>query len=184
MPGGRRSKPRPPHKVEPRDVRECRGRSDLPRAQLWGRQALDLGRARGPEHDQQPLREARGGGRTALVLLRHQIDGSQLEGSNGGRGSGPNMGAHHHNGPGRFRHDVADGAETIQLRHLDVHQHDIRCVGPHLPQRIHPVARRGYNPELTRPVHHFREQTAEEGAVVYHEHPARVRDAGYHEPPY
>ena len=88
--------------------------------------------------------------RPALLFLGHQVHRAELEGADGGRGSRADVRAHHHDRPGRFGHDVADGAETIELRHLEIHQHEIGRVRPDLPQRIHAV-RAPWPPLGTRP---------------------------------
>ena len=67
---------------------------------------------------------------------------------------GPRVGAHHHDRPGRLRHDVADGAEAVELGHLEVHQHQVGLVVVHLLQRVHAVPRGGHDAEVAAPVHH------------------------------
>ena len=97
---------------------------------------------------------------------------------------GPGVGAHHHDRPRRLGHDVADGAEPVELGHLEIHQHEVGRVVVHLLQRVHAVPRGGDDPELAGAVHHVAEQPAEERAVVHHEDACAGSEvSGHHAPP-
>ena len=74
-----------------------------------------------------------------VLLLGHQVHRAQLERADRRRGAGPGVRAHHHDRPRRLRHDVADGAEAVELRHLQVHQDQIGRLVVHLLQRVHAV---------------------------------------------
>ena len=136
---------------------------------------MDVGGARRPEGKEQPLGQAPRRLRASLVLLRHQVHRAELQGADGGRGARPSVRAHHHDRAGRLGHDVADRAETIELGHLQVHQHDVgawACTFRNASIPLRAVADHG---ELPGAVHHVGQQPPEEGAVVHHEHRGAVR---------
>jgi hypothetical protein len=83
------------------------------------------------------------------------------------------VGAHHHDRPGRLRHDVADGPEPVELRHLEIHRHDVGIELVDLAHRVEAVARRGDHPELEGSAQHVTQHAPHEGAVVHHEHARR-----------
>ena len=118
-----------------------------------------------------------------VLLLGHEIHRAQLERADGRGGAGPGVGAHHHDRPRRLRHDVADGAEAVELRHLEVHEDQVGLLVVHLLQRVHPVPRGGDDPELPAPVHHVGQQPPEERAVVDHQDGPRLRGSGHRAPP-
>ena len=55
-----------------------------------------------------------------------------------------------HDGPRRFRHDVADRPQAVELRHLQIERHDVRLVLMHFADRIQSVARGRDDAKLAR----------------------------------
>ena len=108
--------------------------------------------------------------RAAILFLRHQIHRAELEGPDGRGGAGPGIRAHDHDGPRRLRHDVADGAEPIELGHLQIHQAPGRARGHGLsaarPSRSRAVPTTRNSPTAVDDVG---QQPPEEGAVVDHQ---------------
>ncbi len=150
---------------------------------LTQRHPLDVGHAGGAQHVDESLGKPGSGVGAALILLGHQVNRAQLQRPDGCGGTGTDVRADHHDGPGRFGHDVTDGAETVELGHLQIHQHDIGRMGPNFSERVHAVARRGDHSKLAGSLHHVGEEAAEERTVVHNEHPAGIRDAGPHATP-
>ena len=82
--------------------------------------------------------------------LRDDFDRPQLQCPNGRLRPGAGVRADDDDGPRRFRHDVADGAQAIELRHLEIERHDVRLVLMDLPERIESIARRRDNAKFAR----------------------------------
>jgi len=83
-----------------------------------------------------------------LLGFGDDLDGAQLESADRRTGPGAGVRAHDHDGSGRLRHDVADRAQTIELRHFQVHGDDVGVVLMDLAHRVEAVARRRHDPEL------------------------------------
>src|SRR5205823_1711193 len=62
-------------------------------------------------------------------------------------GAGPGVGAHDDDRSRRLRHDVPDGAEAVELRHLEVHRDDSGIELVDLADGVEPVAGGGDHPE-------------------------------------
>ncbi len=105
--------------------------------------------------------------------LRDDFDRPQLQCPNGRLRPGAGMRADDDDGPRRFRHDVADGAEAIELRHLEIERHDVRLVLMDLPQRIQSVTRRRDHAEFARlriaATQHVDQHAPHQRAVVRHD---------------
>ena len=157
-PGARTSRPRAARRADGRASTGSRWMSARPRR---------------AQHAEQPVGEPRAGRGAPVVLLGHEIHGAQLERADRGRGARPGVRAHHHDRPRRLGHDVADGAEAVELRHLQIHQHEVRRVVVHLLQRVHAVARGRHDAELAGAVHHVASAAA--GRTDCRPPPGRVR---------
>ena len=113
------------------------------------RQALDIGGARRAEHarcSRSAKRAVASAPRSSSLATRSTAPSSSARMA--AAVPGPACALTTTIGARRLRHDVADRAEAIELRHLEVHQHQVGRVGVHLPERIHAVAGGGHDPEL------------------------------------
>ena len=108
--------------------------------------------------------------------LEHEVDRAQLERAKRRFVSAARRaGAQHHDGPRHLAHDVAERAQAVELRHVDVERHDVRLERMHLLQRVVAVARRADDGELTRALDDLRRQAPHEGAVVDDEDARELR---------
>ena len=112
-------------------------------------------------------------GAIRVVRLGDDFDRAELQGADRGAGAGPRVRAHHHDRAGRLRHDVADGAQPVELRHLEVHRHDVGVELMHLAHGIEAVARGAHDPKLPRPrdavarAQHVAQHAPHQRAVVH-----------------
>src|SRR4051812_19580391 len=74
--------------------------------------------------------------------------------------------AEHYHRPRRFAHNVAEGLNAIELRHVDVHRHKLRIERVHLAQGVLPIASRAYDAELARLLEDLRDEATHECTVV------------------
>ena len=139
-----------------RDVRHVGGEGPAHGAAQLGCHALQRG----------PVRIGR---------LGDDLDRPELQGADRRAGAGPRVRAHHDNRAGRLRHDVADGAQPVELRHLEVHRDDVGVELMHLAHRVEAVARRAHDPKLPRPrdavtrAEHVAQHASHQRAVVHDE---------------
>ena len=106
--------------------------------------------------------------------LGHDLDSAELERADRGRRAGTGVRAHDDNRPRRFGHDVADRAQTIELRHLEVERDDVGIVLMDFADRVEPVACRRNDPKLSvvrfPATQHVDEHAAHQRAVIRDEH--------------
>ena len=101
-----------------------------------------------------------------LLRLGHDLHGAELQRPDRGAGPRAGVGAHDDDGPRRFRHDVADRAEAVELGHLEVHRHHVGLELVHLAHGVEPVPCRRDHVE---PAQHVAQHAPHQGAVVHHE---------------
>jgi hypothetical protein len=143
------------------------------------RQHLDVRHVGGERaaHRRDELRRERRqrGARVAEAIggwrrLGDDLDGTQLERADRHRGPRSGVRADDDDGARRFRHDVADRAQPIELRHLEVEGDDVRLVQVNFADRIQPVARGRHDPELAgvriAAAEHVDQNATHERAVV------------------
>jgi hypothetical protein len=147
------------------------------------RKAADVGRTGRAERVEQPVGELLEGGLAPLLLLWNQVHRAELQRADRAGGAGPGIGADHHDGPRRFRHDVADRRQPVELRHLEIHEHEIGLPLVQLAERDHAVACGRGHAKLSAAGHHVADQPAKERAVVDDEHARRLRGGGCHASP-
>ncbi len=112
-------------------------------------------------------------------FLRHDFHGAQLQRPDRRRRARARVARHHDDRPRRLGHDVADGAQPIELGHLQVHQHQVGLQPVHLLQRVHAVPRRAHHGEVPAALQDVGEQAAEERAVVGDQDRPALRGAGH-----
>ena len=172
----------------------------LPRAARQREQRLHVGAARGarqhghpedrrtphrPEHAEQPLAEPSDG---VLRLRSSSLATRSTAPSSSARMAaavpGPAYELTTTIGPRRLRHDVADGAEAIELGHLEVHEDQVGRLVMHLLQRVHPVPRGAHDPELAGcPSTTSVSSRRKKGLSSTTRTDAPLRGSGHHAPP-
>ena len=108
--------------------------------------------------------------RRPCTRLGHDLDRTQLEGSNGGARSRPGVRADYDNGPRRFTHDVADGAQPVELRHLYIHRDEVGTQAVYFLESVHTVPGLPDHPVATRRLDYIRQHTPQQCTVVHDQH--------------
>jgi hypothetical protein len=105
----------------------------------------------------------------------HKVDGAKLQCTKSRVVSRMRRrGAEHHHRPRRFAHDVAQRLKAVELRHVDVHRHELRIERMNLLQRVDTVPRRAGDTKFARALENLRDQAAHKSAVVDDEDRARA----------
>ena len=105
--------------------------------------------------------------------LGDDLDRAQLERADRGGGARPRVGADDDDGERRFRHDVADRAQAVELRHLEIERHNVGLVLVDFADCVESIARRGHHAELavvrSAAAQDVDEHAPHQGAVVGHD---------------
>jgi hypothetical protein len=153
-------------------------------------QALDLLDLRPADGAQPPTRHAGQGPDLGLEVLGQveqvhvplhaglvdEVHGPQLEAAQGHVRAFRGQRREQEYGDGGLLHDLLEGLEAAQARHLDVEGHHVGLELLDLVVAVLAVDGHSHHLDVGRGVEHARERAAHEGGVVHHQHADHAGD--------